>query len=85
MDLSGTMQGAGGVGGLLTVSAHDPITGNNASVHYPAFDGKGNKSSCDPEQDNCFGDAWEFGLDGGPNETVFVVRPKSKIIHAALE
>ena len=42
MDLSGTMQGAGGVGGLLSVSAHDPETGNITSVHYPTCDGNGN-------------------------------------------
>jgi RHS repeat-associated protein len=35
-DLSGTMQGAGGVGGLLAVNA------NGASVTFPAFDGNGN-------------------------------------------
>ena len=35
-DLSGTFQGAGGVGGLLSVNT---IGG---SVHYPAFDGNGN-------------------------------------------
>jgi RHS repeat-associated protein len=35
-DLSGTMQGAGGVGGLLAVNA------KGASVTFPAFDGNGN-------------------------------------------
>jgi RHS repeat-associated protein len=37
MDLSGTMQGAGGVGGLLAVQA-------GSQVHYPTFDGNGNVS-----------------------------------------
>jgi RHS repeat-associated protein len=37
MDLSGTMQGAGGVGGLLSVKS-------GSAVHYPAFDGNGNVS-----------------------------------------
>lgn len=35
-DLSGSMQGAGGVGGLLAVNA------NGASVTFPTFDGNGN-------------------------------------------
>jgi len=39
MDLSGTMQGAGGVGGLLAVRVHD---GEDAGDYYPAFDGNGN-------------------------------------------
>ena len=42
------------------------------------------KFSCDPGQGS-FGNSWEFGVDGGLNEPVFVVRPKSKIIYAALE
>jgi len=40
-DLSGTMQGAGGVGGLLAVRVHgDEYPGN----YYPTFDGNGNVS-----------------------------------------
>jgi RHS repeat-associated protein len=35
MDLSGSMQGAGGVGGLLAVS-------EGATTHYPLYDGNGN-------------------------------------------
>jgi RHS repeat-associated protein len=37
MDLSGTMQGAGGVGGLLSVK-------DSSGTHYPTFDGNGNVS-----------------------------------------
>ena len=37
-DLSGSMQGAGGVGGLLEVSYHGSVTTNC----FPAFDGNGN-------------------------------------------
>ena len=36
-DLSGAMQGAGGVGGLLSVKS-------GSAVHYPTFDGNGNVS-----------------------------------------
>ncbi|MEO5913694.1 MAG: RHS repeat-associated core domain-containing protein [Luteolibacter sp.] len=42
LDLSGTLQGAGGVGGLLTVSTQitsNPITNN---LHAPSYDGNGN-------------------------------------------
>jgi len=40
-DLSGTMQGVGGVGGLLAVRVHgDEYPGN----YYPTFDGNGNVS-----------------------------------------
>jgi RHS repeat-associated protein len=38
LDLSGTLQGAGGVGGLLLITDHSaPITS-----HYPCYDGNGN-------------------------------------------
>ena len=40
MDLSGTMQGAGGVGGLLSMKVH----GGTTAVFYPTFDGNGNIS-----------------------------------------
>src|SRR5688572_2824273 len=38
-DLSGTMQGAGGVGGLISITVH---TGTVAGVYFPAYDGNGN-------------------------------------------
>ncbi len=38
-DLSGTLQGAGGVGGLLSVIHHP-----QSSIYYPCFDGNGNIS-----------------------------------------
>jgi RHS repeat-associated protein len=40
MDLSGSMQGAGGVGGLLSLRIHDP----QSAIYYPTFDGNGNVS-----------------------------------------
>ncbi len=39
LDLSGSMQGAGGVGGLLSIEQH---LGDGASRHYVAYDGNGN-------------------------------------------
>jgi RHS repeat-associated protein len=41
MDLSGTLQGAGGVGGLLMVSE---ISNSQISNYYPTYDGNGNVS-----------------------------------------
>ena len=40
LDLSGSMQGAGGVGGLLMTE--DLTQGANAVANYPAYDGNGN-------------------------------------------
>jgi RHS repeat-associated protein len=40
MDLSGSMQGAGGVGGLLSMTVHD----TTAATFFPTFDGNGNVS-----------------------------------------
>ncbi|MCH7229097.1 RHS repeat-associated core domain-containing protein [Haloferula sp. A504] len=42
LDLSGTPQGAGGVGGLLAISAI--ASGSIADTFYPAYDGNGNVS-----------------------------------------
>jgi hypothetical protein len=39
MDLSGTQQGAGGVGGLLSVTTVGP---NSPTVYYPTYDANGN-------------------------------------------
>jgi RHS repeat-associated protein len=45
MDLSGSMQGAGGVGGLLAVSEHSGTAQNPVRTpFYPTFDGNGNVS-----------------------------------------
>ena len=43
LDMSGTMDGAGGVGGLLVVREH-PVSSNQspASSHAPCYDGNGN-------------------------------------------
>jgi RHS repeat-associated protein len=39
-DLSGSLQGAGGVGGLLSLQIHDP----QSTIYYPTYDGNGNVS-----------------------------------------
>jgi RHS repeat-associated protein len=41
-DLSGTLQGAGGVGGLLTFHGHTPKTQIASTTHLYAYDGNGN-------------------------------------------
>jgi len=41
LDLSGTMDGAGGVGGLLWVTLHT-VSGPAAGTHFAAYDGNGN-------------------------------------------
>jgi RHS repeat-associated protein len=40
IDLSGSMQGAGGVGGLLALQIHHP----KSAIYYPTYDGNGNVS-----------------------------------------
>ncbi|MCF7674469.1 MAG: hypothetical protein K9N23_12895 [Akkermansiaceae bacterium] len=42
MDLSGSMQGAGGVGGLLAI-----VDAAEGPRHYPTYDGNGNVSEYD--------------------------------------
>ena len=41
LDLSGSMQGAGGVGGVLTISNHQSPIG----THFAAYDGNGNPTN----------------------------------------
>jgi len=41
LDLSGSLQGAGGVGGLVMIEHLDSL-GNVTTQHYPAYDGNGN-------------------------------------------
>jgi RHS repeat-associated protein len=42
LDLSGTFQGAGGVGGLLAVIADSPNQSNGLNTYLPAYDANGN-------------------------------------------
>ena len=47
LDMSGSLQGAGGVGGLLTVSTHNPsplLDHPSSIAHLPFFDANGNVS-----------------------------------------
>ena len=52
-DLSGSLDGAGGVGGLVAQTDH-----TTEAVYFPAYDGNGNVTAlvkCGPE---CFGVVW---------------------------
>jgi RHS repeat-associated protein len=42
LDLSGTLQGAGGVGGLLAVTTADLAQPNSLTTYYPSYDANGN-------------------------------------------
>ena len=63
LDLSGSMQGAGGVGGLLMV--HDPSTINNQpSTHFVAYDGNGNAAALVNAADGSVSAQYEYGPFG---------------------
>jgi len=67
LDLSGSIQGAGGVGGLLFASAQtqDPITQTpTLAVHAPAFDGNGNVIGLTNMNDGSRSAEFEYGAFG---------------------
>jgi RHS repeat-associated protein len=59
-DLSGTMQGAGGVGGLLAV------TDASQGTHFAAFDGNGNVMALVKATDGTVSANYEYGPFGEP-------------------
>jgi RHS repeat-associated protein len=59
LDLSGSLQGAGGVGGLLLVWDHDTGT-----YHFPAFDGNGNVAALVGAEDGNASAVYEYGPFG---------------------
>ena len=62
LDLSGTMHGAGGVGGLLWVN--DAATLGTNSTHLVSFDGNGNVSSLLNAADGSLSGRYEYGPFG---------------------
>jgi RHS repeat-associated protein len=60
-DLSGTMQGAGGVGGLISMTVH---TGGNAGTYFYAFDGNGNVAALINAADGSVSARYEYGPFG---------------------
>ena len=58
LDLSGSLQGAGGVGGLLEVN--DPANG----IHFVAYDGNGNVAGLAKATDGSSSAVYEYGPFG---------------------
>jgi len=63
LDLSGTMQGAGGIGGLLWVNLE---TGSWAGRHVAAYDGNGNVVGLVSTADGIVAAQYEYGPFGEP-------------------
>jgi RHS repeat-associated protein len=63
LDLSGTMQGAGGVGGLLAIH---PAPATSSSSFVPAYDGNGNLTTLIRTTDRTVAAAYEYGPFGEP-------------------
>ncbi|MDF1752344.1 MAG: hypothetical protein P1U89_06205 [Verrucomicrobiales bacterium] len=61
IDLSGTAQGAGGVGGLLAVQRH---VGAKAGVHFVAYDGNGNVVALADGSDGKLSASYEYDAFG---------------------
>ncbi len=62
LDLSGTLQGAGGVGGLLMIEVEDEI-------HYPVYDGNGNIMALIDANTATESARYEYGPFGEPLRT----------------
>jgi YD repeat-containing protein len=60
-DLSGTMQGAGGVGGLLSMTVH---SGANAGTYFYSYDGNGNVAALVNAADGAVVARYEYGPFG---------------------
>jgi RHS repeat-associated protein len=65
LDLSGTMDGAGGVGGLLWVTLHT-ASGPAAGTHFVAYDGNGNIVALSGASDGSETARYEYGPFGEP-------------------
>ena len=63
LDLSGTMDGAGGVGGLLWVTLHT-ASGAAAGTHFCAYDGNGNIVALSAASDGLETARYEYGPFG---------------------
>ncbi|MCX7625400.1 MAG: hypothetical protein N2Z21_04235 [Candidatus Sumerlaeaceae bacterium] len=63
LDLSGTLDGAGGVGGLLWVTKHSTP---QPATHFAAYDGNGNVPALVQAQDGTESARYEYGPFGEP-------------------
>jgi RHS repeat-associated protein len=92
LDLSGTLQGAGGVGGLLAVTKHQApptASGQASTTHFsPTFDGNGNVSEY-LDASGSIAAHYEYDPFGrtivstGPNAADFEYRFSTKPVDAA--
>lgn len=57
-DLSGTLQGAGGVGGLLSMTVH---AGTNAGTYFYGYDGNGDVVALVNSADGAVAARYEYG------------------------
>jgi hypothetical protein len=64
-DLSGSMQGAGGIGGLLSVISSDSSNPSNTSEYFPCFDANGNITEYVDETGTNVVAHYEYGPFGG--------------------
>ena len=58
LDLSGSMQGAGGVGGLLSLTVH---SGSSAGTYFYCYDGNGNVAGLISAADGTLAACYEYG------------------------
>jgi len=65
LDLSGSLDGAGGVGGLLWVTLHTG-SGPAAGTHFAAYDGNGNIVALSAASDGSESARYEYGPFGEP-------------------
>jgi RHS repeat-associated protein len=61
LDLSGSQQGAGGVGGLLSMTI---ATGSNAGTYFPCYDGNGNVVAMVNASGGTLAVVWEYSPFG---------------------
>ncbi|MDF1756596.1 MAG: hypothetical protein P1U89_27675 [Verrucomicrobiales bacterium] len=86
IDLSGTAQGAGGVGGLLAVQRH---VGAKAGVHFVSYDGNGNVVALADGSDGKLSASYEYdafgnlleksGVFAAANPYRFSTKPKDEV------
>jgi RHS repeat-associated protein len=63
-DLTGTLQGAGSVGGLVAMTDHSGVIGGLASTHFPCYDGNGNVVALVNAADGSVTAQYEYGPFG---------------------
>jgi len=73
LDLSGTMQGAGGVGGLLSMTVHQ---GANAGTYLYAYDGNGNVVALVSASDGSIAAQYDYGPFG---EVIRATGPMARV------